>query len=300
MRWQMAHIGLCAWLLTGLGSGYAQAQNLDDSSQHSESCPTTTSNSQSSSGPDISIRDVTFSGFIQLPVSEQDQIVASIKQKRYTSAVNGVVDEALERIRVGWQDRGYFKVEVTGNAKTVAESANSFQIALFVNVDENFKYRLGGIRFKNNQAIRNVKALRELFPIKEGDIFSRTKIAEGLENLRKAYGEFGYANYTGVPLTTFDDEKRLAYLQIDVDEGKQFYIAAIKIEGVDEATRQKLSKELVIHPGDIYNRRLIEISLSRMASLFPLCDCREPEKLKFNENQGTIEVTLDFRPCSAN
>lgn len=249
------------------------------------------------SGPEITIRDITFSGFIQMPVAEQDEIVASIKQKKYVAPLDGLVEEAVERIKAGWQDRGYIKVKATGNAKTVDQSPSAFYIALFVNVEENLQYRLGGIRFKNNRAITNVKAMRELFPIKDGDIFSRTQIAKGLEGLRKMYGQYGYANYTGVPATTFDDAKKLAYVLIDIDEGKQFYISDIRIEGVDDSTRQKMSKELAIHRGDIYNIRLVQLSTDRIHSVFPLCECEDSEKLRLNVEDGTAVVTLDFRPC---
>ena len=36
-----------------------------------------------------------------------------------------------------------------------------------------------------------------MIPLKDGDIFSREKIAKGLENLRKAYGEYGYIKASG-------------------------------------------------------------------------------------------------------
>ena len=55
-------------------------------------------------------------------------------------------------------------------------------------IEEGSRYRLGGITFKNKKALNNAKALRALFPIKDGDIADRSKIAKGLENLRKAYG----------------------------------------------------------------------------------------------------------------
>jgi outer membrane protein insertion porin family len=48
-----------------------------------------------------------------------------------------------------------------------------------------------------------------LFPIKDGDVLSRENIAKGLENLRKAYTELGYINFTSIPNTTFDEEKKL-------------------------------------------------------------------------------------------
>jgi outer membrane protein assembly factor BamA len=301
VRLQLAHIGLTVWLLTGQQFAHAQQQNSTESSQSAVSCPSATTHDESPSDPEISIRDVTFSGFIQMPVSDQEEIVASIKRETHGSPLNDVVEEALERVRAGWQDHGYFKVKVSGEAKTSSRSATDPQIALFVHVDENMQYRLARITFKNNKAIGNSAALRDLFPIKDGNIFSRKKIAKGLENIRKAYGEYGYINYTGVPSTTFDDDKKLAYLEIDVDEGKQFFVSGIDVEGLDEPARLKVLRDLLIKPGQIYNSRLWELSLLKFASLFPGCTpCRTSQPLQLNEGAGTVAFRLDFRPCSAN
>ena len=38
-------------------------------------------------------------------------------------------------------------------------------------IEEGDQYTLGEITFKNNKAVSNTKALRSLFPIKDGDIF---------------------------------------------------------------------------------------------------------------------------------
>ena len=300
MRFRLAHIGLSVWLLTGQQHTYAQQQNSGESSQRAMSCPSAPTHDESPSGPEISISDVTFSGFIQMPISDQDEIVASIKRETHGSPLNDVVEEALERVRAGFQDHGYFKVKVSGEAKASSRSTTDPQIALFVHVDENLQYRLGRITFKNNKAIASFAALRDLFPIKDGDVFSREKIAKGLENLRKAYGQYGYINYTGVPETTFDDDKKLAYLEIDVDEGKQFVVSGINVEGLDEPARQQLLKDLLVKPGQIYNSRLWELSLLKFASLFPGCACRPSQPPQLDEPTGTVAVTLDFRPCSAN
>jgi len=53
------------------------------------------------------------------------------------------------------------------------------------------------------------------------------------KNLRYACGEFGYINFTPVPSTTFNDEKELAFLEIDMDEGRQFYVSNIGLLGAD-------------------------------------------------------------------
>ena len=297
MRW--AEIAFVTWLLAGPPLTCAQEQTPSDIRAPLASCTSPSVHDEPPSGPEISITNVTFSGFIQMPISDQEEIAASIKRQRYahTLDVDGVVEEALEWARAGWQNDGYFKVLVNGDAKTVATTATSIQLALFVHVEESAQYRLGGITFKNNKALSTAN-LRDEFPIKDAKIFSREKIAKGLENLRKTYGEYGYINFTPVPNTTFDDEKKLAYLEIDVDEGKQFYVGNIVVEGRSLPPEEKVLKELAIKPGDIYNSRLWELSLQRVASLFPDCDCRSDRPIQLDERRGTATLTLEFRPCS--
>jgi len=234
-----------------------------------------------------------------MPISDQEEIGKSIKRQRYadTVAIDNVVGESLDRARAGWQDHGFFKVQVNGEAKTLRTTESGLQLALFVHVDENAQYRLGGITFKSNRAVWET-TLRALFPIKDGELFSREKIVEGLQDLRKFYGEFGYVNYTGVPLTTFDDETKQVYLEINVDEGKQFYVRRINVEGVGAPARQQVLKELTLKPGEIYNRRLWDLSLRRVAWLFPDCDCRSDLPLQLDERTGTVALTLEFHPRS--
>jgi len=254
------------------------------------------SDNKEPSGPEVSITGVTFSGFIQLPMLDQDQIASSIKQQSYDS-VDGVIEEGLERVRAGWQNHGYFKVQVSDEASTVASTPDGQRVVLSVHVDEGLQYNLGGITFKNNRAISDVNALRALFPIKDGEIFSRERIAVGLENLRKAYGELGYLNYTGVPDTTFDDEKKLAFLEIDIDEGKQFHLTRVDILGLDGPSQREVLKDMRV--GQIYNQRLFELSLRKHASLLRFLHDDDPWHVtkRMDEKMGTVEIVLDARPC---
>jgi hypothetical protein len=38
-------------------------------------------------------------------------------------------------------------------------------------------------------------------------------MAEGIANVRKAHGERGYINYTGVPDTKFDDDNKIINIE---------------------------------------------------------------------------------------
>src|SRR5262249_911232 len=123
---------------------YIQAQ----SSHSSASCDDSDKDSRA---PEISIVDVTFSGSLQMPVSEQEEIANSIKQKTHGTSLDDVTGQGLERIRRGWQDRGYFKVQITGEARTFTSNPPSQRVALLVDVDEGSQYKLSGITFKNNK-----------------------------------------------------------------------------------------------------------------------------------------------------
>jgi outer membrane protein insertion porin family len=156
---------------------------------------------------------------------------------------------------------------------------------------------LGEITFRNNKAIGDVGALRGLFPIMDGDIASREKIAKGLENLRKAYGDRGYINFTSVPNTELDDERRLLFLDIDSDEGKQFHMGDFSVVGLDEPTTQELLKDFPMKRGQVYDRRLFESFMLRHPSISAPDD---PSRIyrRLEELAGTISTTVDARPCT--
>jgi outer membrane protein insertion porin family len=226
------------------------------------------------------------------------------------------LDEDTERVRNEYQNRGYFKV-VVNEAKTeihdsghkgfhipLAQAGPGKAVDITMPIEEGDRYTLGTITFKNNKAVTNTKALRSLFPIKDGDIFSREKIAKGLENLRKAYGEQGYINFTSVPDTHFDDEKKQIFLDIDVDEGKQFYVRRIEFQG-NTTTRDKvIRRELALEEGNIYNSRLWELSLLRLNQLgyFDQLKPDDPKTTdrKLDEKDGLVDLTLNVREKGKN
>jgi len=226
------------------------------------------------------------------------------------------LDEDTERVRAEYQNRGYFKVVVnqattqihdTGHKEfhvPIVQHGPGKAVDITMPIDEGERYTLGGITFKNNKAVTNVKALRGLFPLKDGDLFSRQKIAKGLENLRKAYGELGYINFTPIPDTTFDDEKKLGFISLDLDEGKQFSVRRIEFQG-NTTTRDKvIRRELALEEGGVYNSRLWELSLLRLNQLgyFDQLKPDDPNVTdrQLDEKNGTVDLTLKVKEKGKN
>jgi hypothetical protein len=130
MRSRLAQIVALATTCLFAAKVFVHAQSTD-STAVTVTCPALpVLDDQQPSRPEISIASVKFSGALQMPISDQDIISSSIKLKTHGDSVDGVTDEALERVRAGWQDRGYFRVQVSGKAKPLT-SGHGRRIARF-------------------------------------------------------------------------------------------------------------------------------------------------------------------------
>ncbi|PYV85089.1 MAG: outer membrane protein assembly factor BamA [Acidobacteria bacterium] len=226
------------------------------------------------------------------------------------------LDDDMELVREDLQNHGYFKANV-GQPQTVIRDTGheGFHIPLLqhgpgkamditVPIDEGERYRLGEITFKGNKAIPNTKALRSLFPLKDGDVFNRQKIAKGLENLKNAYGSQGYINFTSIPTPSFDEQKKTVAFEIDIDEGKQFYVRRIEFEG-NTTTRDKvIRRELLLEEGQRYNEQYWKLSLQRLNQLgfFDQIKPEDPSTTErhLNEREGTVDLTLKLKEKGKN
>src|SRR5690348_15325736 len=163
--------------------------------------------------------------------AEQNQVAASLVGLCYAENKK---DDIKERIRFGFQHLGFFKVRILALKIETPDSANPPTVSLVAHVDEGERYRLKAITFIGNKAVSNPTALRKLFPITDGEIFDRESLIKGMEDLREAYAELGYINFSAVPETLIDEDIKLISLNIDCDEGKQFIIRSFTIKGVDQ------------------------------------------------------------------
>lgn len=226
------------------------------------------------------------------------------------------LDDDMELVREDLQNRGYFKANVGEPQTHIRDTGHEgFHVPLLqhgpgksmditVPIEEGEQYRLGSITFKGNKAFNNTKALRSVFPLKDGDIFNRQKIAKGLDNLKNAYGSQGYINMTSIPTPSFDEKNKTVSFEIDVDEGKQFYVRRIEFEG-NTTTRDKvIRRELLLEEGQRYNEQLWKLSLQRLNQLgfFDQIKPDDPSTTErhLDEKEATVDLTLKLKEKGKN
>jgi len=223
------------------------------------------------------------------------------------------LSEDAERVRYYYQTKGYFKALVADPKTQIHDtsgvrwywpfkSSPGKAVDITLPVEEGERYRLKEITFSGNKAVTNTAGLRALFKIKDGEIFDTEAVRKGLEGLRKAYAALGYINFTPVPNTEADDEKKLISLRIDVDEGKQFFVRRIEFQG-NTTTRDKvIRRELALEEGQVYNGNLWELSLLRLNQLqyFEALKAEQSSEIKQNVQDSTVDITLKVKEKGKN
>ena len=210
-------------------------------------------------------------------------------------AVSGYADEAGERVRAAYQNQGYFKVDVAATSLPVGISSRTLYDIVVRVIDSGIQYRLGDLRIIHMRTFPESQ-LRDLFPLQSGDVFRRDRIAKGLENLRRLYGEQGYLNFTAVPQTEFDEDTSTAYLSVDVDEGQQFQWGDLHVDGMRVQDSEIVLRAWAGLKGQTYSGRQ---DLDRFLGKFfyPLrkhSSLADLATLKMDGKDGVVDVYLSL------
>ena len=274
-------------------------------------------------GPTVKVGKIAFDGNTSVP---DRALVAAMKNLKPIGIPHSIVlenlfaktydasklDEDVSRVQFAYKDRGFFKA-LTGEPTTQVRDAGGInpltlrpstgkRVDILIPVEEGERYRLGGITFKGNKNLPNNKALRGLFTQKDGEYFNATLFGKGLEALRKAYGQYGYIKFVGSPTPRFDEAKKLIYLDIDIDEGKQFYVSRIEFTG-NTITRDKvIRRELLIEEGQLYNSQLWDLSLLRLNQLnyFEPLKVEQDSESRENTDDSTVDLLLKLKEKGKN
>ena len=222
------------------------------------------------------------------------------------------LEEDTERVRQAFRDKGYYNAAVEEPKTQIRDQGGlnlltfrpnkGKRIDILMPIEEGARYRLGTITFTGNKAVTNVKALRATFAVKDGEWFNATLIGKGLENLKKAYGQLGYINFGAIPKPSFDDQKKTVSLNIDIDEGKPFFVSRIEFQG-NTTTRDKvIRRELMLDEGSVYNSQLWEYSLLRLNQLeyFEPLKVEQDSEAHQDADAGTVDLLLKVKEKGKN
>ena len=226
------------------------------------------------------------------------------------------LNEDLEvGLRSLYQNNGYFKVSVKNPVLSNVD-VNHHGIGLpvpaigprtgkavniTIPVEEGERYKMGILKIVSADPDKTlslkVEALKNIFPLREGDIFSVNKVRKALEDYGKVYGEYGFIDFTAEPDTQIDENSKKIDLTLRFNEDKQYYVRRIEFTG-NTTTRDKvIRRELLLDEGQLFNRRAWEISILRLNQLdyFDRIEADKAVAIQRNMKEGTVDLNLKLK-----
>ena len=192
--------------------------------------PTSFSQSRETVGKEVSV-DVVVHSPVTLTPAERQELRAEVR--KFGRDQSGW-DQAEEIVRELYADKGFFKADVvTVQTPTIKENV------LVLRASPGKRYHLVHISWRGN-TVFSESELANLIPFRPGELFNRTKVAEGLNAAQKLYYSRGFINYTCIPEPEIDDAAATLAFKMDVDEGRQFRFGELQLEGMEVAHREIL------------------------------------------------------------
>jgi outer membrane protein insertion porin family len=222
------------------------------------------------------------------------------------------LEEDAERVRQAYRDKGYYNAAVEEPRTQIRDQGGlslltfrpnkGKRIDILLPIEEGDRYKLAGIHFTGNKAVTNLRALRSTFAVKDGEYVNATLLSKGMENLKKAYGQLGYINFGAIPKASFDEAKKTVTLDIDIDEGKPFYVSRIEITGNTLTRDRVIRRELMLEEGQVYNSQLWEYSLLRLNQLdyFDPLKVDQDSEAHQDTEAGTVDLLLKVKEKGKN
>ena len=283
-------------------------------------------------GPKVKIRQVDFVGNSKI---KDSKLARQMKENKGGGMFKFILgngtykadkfEEDADKVVAYYRDRGYIEARVGQPELKILEDSKDSKtrfVELRIPVTEGQQYRIGKLSFEGNKIV-NDAALRPLFKVKEGEIYSEKNIRKGFEKAKELYGTGGYMDFTGYPDLAPRDAPQangnpdqsgpaapapasngppIVDVMLRLQEGKQYFINRITFVGNTTTRDNVIRREIRLLESGVFNTEALKYSVKRLNQLGyfkPL----EGEAIGVEKTQGVdnkVDIKLKFEEQNRN
>ncbi len=285
-------------------------------------------------GPKVKIRAVDFVGNKAI---KDRKLVRQMKENKGGGMFSFILgngtykadkfEEDADKVVAYYRDRGYIEARVGQPELKIVEDAKDNKtrfVEVKIPVTEGERYRIGKLEFEGNKIV-DAKALRPLFKIEEGEVYSEKKIRKGFEKAKEVYGGGGYMDFTGFPdlaprgaapaaagpsaagppapaAAAKPDGPPVVDVTLRLQEGKQYFVNRITFVGNTTTRDNVIRREIRLVESGVFNTEALKYSIKRLNQLGyfkPL----EGEAIGVDKTAGVdnkVDVKLKFEEQNRN
>ncbi|HYB20839.1 MAG TPA: outer membrane protein assembly factor BamA, partial [Thermodesulfobacteriota bacterium] len=215
------------------------------------------------------VKEVKFSGNKEIKTSE---LAEAIAVKPRTVLNINAVQESVEKILKKYREEAYFGAEVQYALQTPRKG----DVIVLFKIKENKKVRIKKILFSGNLHFSDEILKKALPETKEKNIFSwitkagtykEDTLERDLDGIIAFYLSKGFLEVkVGKPRVTTD--RQGITLNIPVEEGRQYKVGLVNIQGDLIAPKDELMKLVPVYIGEIFNRDKVRQTISNLTDRY--------------------------------
>jgi outer membrane protein insertion porin family len=217
----------------------------------------------------IGIRKIRFSGN-HLVESDKLRQLLTQKEKSFFSFIHDkgryeAIWQEMDRFAIQkfYLDRGFLDVEVFPAELDKQDPLNA---TLTYAIQEGRHYRIGNVIVSGARKVDQA-ALENRVTLQAEEPASRQRIEAASEVIRAYYGDRGYVSTRVNPVLNADPLAGIVHVDFQIREGRQGSISRVHILGNERTKDEVIRRELVVLPGEIYNRSRLKTSENRLRNL---------------------------------
>ncbi len=226
------------------------------------------------------ITEIVFDGNEDL---SDDKLKEKITLKSQTFLDQQQAKESADKIRLAYQEDGFFNCQVIPVIQTVDEDRK--RLTFFIKEGTKAKVRhinFEGMRAVTKEEMFKVTAIREWIPwyglvtqmkvpslLSDAGVLKREELNNDIERMREVYLNKGYLNVQiSQPTLQLSDDKKWFDISYAVVEGEPFIVQEVGFRGNTVFEDHELREGLNIRAGEIFQRAKIRGEITRITDMY--------------------------------
>ena len=170
----------------------------------------------------------------------------------------------LEQLRSFYFDRGYLEIKV--NSVEVSITPDKRHVYIVIRITEGPQYKISSIGLSGT-LLGKRKELQNIIDLKVGNVFSRKRVMQIVDNMKMLLGNYGYAFPNIDPQAKLNKDKHLVALNFVITPGKRVYVRRVIFTGNTKTADYVMRREMRQPEGGQFSLADIKESTRRLYNL---------------------------------
>lgn len=238
-------------------------------------------------GPRTRIEAVNITGLHEIPLKK---LLAKASNKPGKVYKPQNLQRDYVKMMLYGRNQGYAQFMMT--EPKLDYNADKSLVSVSYDVTEGPKVDFGTTAFEGSTVFSDAE-LKEKIYYRTGKLYNQKDFEDTVSAIQEAYADKGYLQARVQP--RYDVQNGLLNISFDISEGGIFYIDNVDVSGYGKTKKYVFTRELSIHPGDLYDAAKIRRSQTKIMNLGFINDVQvdlqptaDPQKvdLGFNVVEG--------------